>query len=55
MGRFKRHGTIGAHVAPTQAVALTGEHQRVIFTLIVDLYAGAVPIGHTFSIFETVI
>jgi hypothetical protein len=35
MGRLQRHGSIGAHIAPAKTVAATGEHQRMIFPLIV--------------------
>ena len=36
MGRLKRHGAIGANIAPAGTVALTGKYQRVIFAFIVD-------------------
>jgi hypothetical protein len=36
MGRPKRHGPIGAHIAPARSITSAGEHQRMIFTVVVD-------------------
>ena len=36
MGRPKRHGPISAHIAPARSITSAGEHQRMVFTVVVD-------------------
>ena len=36
MARLKQKKTIGAHIAPARALALTGKCKRVIFAFVVD-------------------